>query len=334
MCLFCFHFRLVNSMIVLLMLFGTVQICCCEELECKFINEKFRLVGRIYSCEITALENPKNNWIITGSTGVHMMNKNDKDVQAIWIHHTNCRSIPTNLGFLFNLTALRISKSQLIEIKSIDFNGMQDLKLIGLPNNNLSIIPTNAFSTLIELRYISLSSNQIEELPKNVFENNPNLEQIYLVENKIKHIESALFDHLNKLNHVNLGYNVCVAKLYDGSMKILELKQDIKANCVHPKQADAAATTKIQIEVDLIKFQEQIKILEKQLFALNEKRYKDQITINELKNEQHQDQLEIAKIKSRNLKLENDLNEIYAELFDGEQCDLERNQEIQFRLKL
>ncbi|CAO1294457.1 unnamed protein product, partial [Diamesa serratosioi] len=49
--------------------------------------------------------------------------------------------IPSNLGLLFNLTFLYLWHSNLIEIKSQDFNGMVELFFLELRGNKLTFIP-------------------------------------------------------------------------------------------------------------------------------------------------------------------------------------------------
>ena len=129
-------------------------------------------------------DNPYNNLIIDGYSGEHEANKNDADVKAIYIQNKNTKYIPTNLGSLFNLTVLNMYDTQLVEIKTKDFHGMQNLESISLNNNELSSVPLDAFVTLTKLRYIDLDSNQIEELPNGIFKNNLELERINLNNNR------------------------------------------------------------------------------------------------------------------------------------------------------
>ena len=79
-----------------------------EKLNCQFKDGTFHLVGNVYYCSVTSLDNSKNNLTIDGFTGVHVANRNDNDVKGIYIHNTNTKYIPANLGFLFNLTALSL----------------------------------------------------------------------------------------------------------------------------------------------------------------------------------------------------------------------------------
>ena len=158
-----------------------------EKLNCEFEDYEFRVVGKLYTCEVTSLDNTLNNLTIDGYSGEHEENKNDADVNAIWIHNTNTKYIPTNLGSLFNLTALSIWNSELVEIKAKDFHGMQNLESINLSDNKLSSVPLDVFATLKKLRYFDLSYNQIEELPNKIFGNNLELKEIHLQCNKIKY---------------------------------------------------------------------------------------------------------------------------------------------------
>ncbi|CAO1293849.1 unnamed protein product, partial [Diamesa serratosioi] len=91
-----------------------------------------------YTCVVTSLDNTNNNMVITGYSGVHKENKTDADVKEIWIH---AKYIPTGLGSLFNLTTLYMQNTQLVEIKSQDFAGMENLTNLYLDGNKLTSVP-------------------------------------------------------------------------------------------------------------------------------------------------------------------------------------------------
>ena len=215
---YCFIFRLICAVVVLMVVCGGIQLSCGEELKCEFKTETYA-VGTLYSCKVTTLNNENNNKTITGSNGVHLTNKNDNDVKAIFIHNTNNKFISTNLGSLFNLKALHMERTQLIEIKSNDFQGMQDLEHLNLWENQLTELSSDVFSTLPKLRFIDLSFN------------------------KIKYIASDTFDNLNKLNDVYLESNICLNKNYNGASTITQLKQDIQSNCKNPNPVTTTTTT-------------------------------------------------------------------------------------------
>ena len=213
------------------------------KLDCEFKNLNFGVVGILYSCFVTSFDNPHNNLNIEGYSGKHKANKNDTDVKGIRIFNTNTKYIPTNLGSLFNLTALRMVRTQLVEIKAEDFQGMQDLEDISFWNNKLSSVPLDAFTTLTKLRYIYLNANQIEELPNGIFKNNLELEEIHLLNNRIICLGTELFNDLENLYYVDLEGNICVNKRYNGATEINQLKEDIKMKCMNPNEIPATTTT-------------------------------------------------------------------------------------------
>lgn len=204
-----------------------------EDLNCTFKDDTFYF-GTYYTCAVTLLDNAMNNMVISGNVGIHKPCKDITDVKNVFIHRTNTKYIPKNLGFFFNLTVLRMWSTQLVEIRALDFNGMENLELLDLGDNKLSSLPLNAFTLLTKLRQITLGENQIENIPNGLFTNNIKLEKIYLYKNKIKFIGSSSFDGLTKLNQVNLSDNSCIDQMYVESKGINELKNDIKLKCILP----------------------------------------------------------------------------------------------------
>ena len=212
------------------------------KLDCTFEDDEYPFLGSLYVCYVTSFDNPHNNLTIDGYSGVHMANRNDADVKAIYIKNTNTNYIPMNLGYLFNLTVLSMDYTQLVEIKSKDFHGMQDLEILSFHGNKLSSVPLDAFATLTKLKYIYLSENQIEELPNGIFGNNLELGEIHLWGNKIKYLGAEIFNDLKKLYRVNLEGNICVNYNYYGT-EINQLKDDIKMKCKNPNEVPATTTT-------------------------------------------------------------------------------------------
>lgn len=237
----CFHFRLICA-VGLMFICGEIQLCVGEIMQCHFIELKYNLAGFLYSCEVNSLDNQNNNMSITGSTGNHTTDKNNENVKGIYIHNTNTKYIPKNLGCLFNLTELLMQNTELIEIKSIDFHGMQDLQYLSFYGNKLTTLPTDVFNTLTKLRIINLSHNQIEVLTNGLFDHNLNLDGIWIHFNTIRFIESGLFDRLLKLDYVNLDGNVCLSKRYF-RVTFNKLKADIGSNCTNPNEVSATTTT-------------------------------------------------------------------------------------------
>ena len=144
---------------------GGIHLCYGDQLKCDFGNVDFHFNNRydsLYSCHVTSLDNSNT---INGYNGVHNTNKNDKDVKGIWIHDTNAKYIPENLGPFFNIISFAIHNTHLVEIKSKDFSGMQGLETLKLYKNSISYVSSNAFSTLPKLKLINLNYNELREIP-------------------------------------------------------------------------------------------------------------------------------------------------------------------------
>lgn len=201
---------------------------------CKY-STNFFIEPDFTSC-YTSFENPNDDMIITGKI------RNYELVDTIQILDKNTYYIPANLGVWFNLTGLVLIRAQLIEIRSKDFNGMQDLHFLSLHDNNLNFLPKDVFSTLAKLESIDLRYNKITELPNGLFDNNKNLEIIYFNGNKIKYIDLELSHGLMKLRLVYLYENICVNKGYEGTIELIDLKNDIKINCTKPTPATTIST--------------------------------------------------------------------------------------------
>ena len=184
--------------------------------------------------------------IITGHNGNHNIYKFDRDVKLIYIHDTNTKFIPKNLGLLFNITGFSMVYTQLFEFKVQDFYGMENLEYLHLERNKLNFVPLDSFNILMKLKLINLGFNQIQELPNGLFDKNINLERVLLYGNNIKFLGSILFDGLTKLNHVNLVSNICINQIYPSTTSITELKNDIKLKC---KSLNDSVDVKL-IEID------------------------------------------------------------------------------------
>lgn len=140
---------------------------------------------------------------IIGHSGIHRPNRNDSNVQELWIRDSNMRFIPQNIGRLINLKALFFMTTRLVEIKAQDFVGTEELEYISFLGNLITSLPRNVFAKLGKLKLIDLASSQIEVVPRGLFNNNLDLEVVRFQTNRIRFIESGMFNGLMKLNVVN-----------------------------------------------------------------------------------------------------------------------------------
>ncbi|CAO1294640.1 unnamed protein product [Diamesa hyperborea] len=247
-----------------------------ETLKCEFANDDYYLVGHLYQCKVTALDNSFNNMTIDGYTGVHKASKNYKDVKAIWINGGNTKYIPHGLGSMFNLLGLAIWTSQLIEIKSNDYQGMHNLEYLSLSDNKLTSVPSDVFSTLTKLKVISFRNNQI------------------------KYFGSGGFDQLMNLYRVDLSSNICVNKKYEGASAIIHMKRDIKVNCVEQiTTTTTTTTTQNPMEIELE--------------AAKQHQKKNEIELNNLRDDLKKEQLENTKVNKEKDALMGEKNALATE---------------------
>ncbi|CAO1294192.1 unnamed protein product [Diamesa serratosioi] len=214
-----------------------------EILNCIFENK-----NDDYTCYVTSLDNSNNTMVITGSSGTHEANKTNIDIESIYVENTNTKFIPRNLGNLFNLIKLTMRKTKLVEIKSQDFNGMQDLEYLDLSENYLTILPIDVFLTLPKLELLSMLSNQLKEIQNGIFSNNLQLRSLHLSFNEIKFLGSSLLSGLTNLGFVNLWSNFCINNMYEGAEAIIELRNVIQRNCINPNEVPQMTTTENVID--------------------------------------------------------------------------------------
>lgn len=224
-----------NTVFTLTLLFGGFYYISGDELNCDFKTVNYtRIFGSFYSCVVTELDNRYNNMTITGYKGIHEANRTDDDVKVIYSYWAEVDFIPTEIGMLFKLTGLFMQYSEIKEVTSSKFQGMEELEYLDLSSNHLTELPADAFETLPELRILFLLFNQIEGLPDDLFMNNTNLEYIDFIGNPIKYISSDLFDGLPKVTLIVFQMTACLNKMYNGTTAIAQLKDDILMNCYIP----------------------------------------------------------------------------------------------------
>ena len=301
--------------------------CFSVNLECNIVDDASRYGIQI--CDVTSLVNTNNNMVITGYNNIHIPNKNSNNVKSMYIHGTNVNYIPQGLGVSFHLTVFKMYQTPLVEIKAINFNGMEDLKEIHVVDCGLRSLPQNVFSKLTKLNIISMNSNQIQELPSDLFINNYNLQEIHFHQNRIQYIGANLFNRLPNLNIVQLMENTCVNKFYELSAAINELKNTDFSNCKKPIELIISDLRKeYSEEINELKKNkllaeqqnqaENNKLLEVQgqLTAAKADQEKDRTELNETKKSLEEVQGQLAAAKADQEKDQTELNETKKSLVE------------------
>ncbi|XP_034388482.1 vasorin-like [Cyclopterus lumpus] len=88
-----------------------------------------------------------------------------------------------------------------------DFNGLGELELLDLSQNELAEIPDGVFEMLSKLKNLDLSSNHIAHISKDSFSGLVQLERLYLHANRIQSIDSESFAGLEMLLELKLQGN-------------------------------------------------------------------------------------------------------------------------------
>lgn len=112
---------------------------------------------------------------------------------------------PQNLeNYFYRLAVLTIENSKLTEIHQNDLTAFSNLKVIRLP------------------------SNDIQFIEKDLFSFNLKLEVVILDRNKIQNVHPDVFDHLDRLNVLSFGENLCIS---DSEKDVKSLIKKVKEKC-------------------------------------------------------------------------------------------------------
>lgn len=140
---------------------------------------------------------------------------------------TTCR-LAQDLGF----RGLDLSRMGIAHVSTTAFHNLEDLEVLQLSHNNITLLEGPMFANLAKLEYLSLHNNNIRRLLPGSFDNLKGLVRLDLWYNKIERIEEASFCGLNSLLNFDLFGNHIVhvhANAFDGlsALKVLSLRNNI-----------------------------------------------------------------------------------------------------------
>lgn len=148
-----------------------------------------------------------------------------------------------------NLTALKIKFSDINELYSRQFEGLEKLNLLKITHSKIETISKDALINLGELRHLRVGfnklkkideilfhsklliefygrQNQISKIDPETFKNNTELKRISLSNNLIENLDARLFKGLFELKFLNLSSNfitVIEARLFDDNQKLINV---------------------------------------------------------------------------------------------------------------
>ena len=184
------------------------------EIECKYSNHLW-LNGHKYTCQVSEISVIEPRARIATFKGIHLAGKTNIDVEAFWISGTQVEYFPRGLPTIFpRLTNVQVDGCGIKEISRKDFEGLGNLKILDLCNNELKSLPNDLFVETPKLHWIYIDDNKIERLSSQIFDplDKTNLEAFWLGENP----------------SINMNYDQCFRTTLEALMK------EIDAKCLPP----------------------------------------------------------------------------------------------------
>lgn len=195
---------------------------------CNFSPGRFHIVGNVYTCSVTKLENEWSPDIEV--RGDHRRHKTNSDLNFISSDGIKFHAMPKGFQKVFlNLVGLHIKDGG---IRHLTQDDLEDY--------------TN-------LTYLSLNMNNIEHLDSVVFEFNSKLEHISFVSNKLTSIGGSTLKPLTKLHSAHFNLNICIDEYAVTRADVEKLVPIIRANC------------KVRFEPAILKLEQRYSILEESL---------------------------------------------------------------------
>ena len=108
---------------------------------------------------------------------------------------------------LSNLDVLHLHNNNLSSLPEGVFDGLSNLRDLWLLENNLSSLPEGVFDGLSNLDHLHLHNNNLSSLPEGVFDGLSNLWSLTLHNNNLSSLPEGVFDGLSNLHELWLGGN-------------------------------------------------------------------------------------------------------------------------------
>lgn len=131
---------------------------------------------------------------------------------------------------LYALEGLYIDNNRIQLLYPRIFASLVNVYHINAQQNKIPALDVNIFEKATNLKQLLFAANKIERIPRGLLRNNYKLEEVWFSVNNIRFIDVNLFDHLRNLKFVNLRYNLCIDKEYNGN-NVGAIRNDLERTC-------------------------------------------------------------------------------------------------------
>lgn len=171
------------------------------------VNCDFRKNSEIYSCNVTALNNLRDdNRIVSSVIGYHLVNYDDNEVNSLIIEHQELLFIPEGINEKFPyIKYIEIHYTTLTTLNKRSFIE-HDLEIVDLSHNKIKTIMPETFNCP-NLEELNLSHNEMEELSPKIFKHSMKISVLNLSNNNIKSLSQGFLKKIPELKKLLMQNN-------------------------------------------------------------------------------------------------------------------------------
>lgn len=183
-----------------------------------------------YTCRVKYGEFKKDE-PMTASTGTHLLGRNDKKIEALFVSKDSpIMFLPIGTcEFFASLKKIEIESHNLTEISRNVFLSCAAVEVVNIYYSRLTWLPGDVFYELVNLVELRIKKNlMLTYLPANLFAKNSKLDKIVFDSNRLMIIKAKLPTTLSLVSFKEM----CIDKKYSkDKANIREINLDLQNNC-------------------------------------------------------------------------------------------------------
>lgn len=161
-----------------------------------------------YFCDLTGASYVDPASDNTIGDGVHLKDKQDKDITYVAVFTSTFKYIPTAVFEKFkNLDSFHFYNVAPLTLNDQSFKNCDNLKDLHMDQNKITKLPAGTFKECRNLEEIRIVNNEISEIDNDAFLGLNKLKTLSLTSNKLTILHLAPFQNLPKLADFSFGYN-------------------------------------------------------------------------------------------------------------------------------